>query len=571
MNLLKPYDYLLNQLHINYTNKQENFYNLMLTFYESNERLKAVSTLLDNPSPELTSLSAFDRQNLISLLRAVCNKDPDIHSVYIYKSKTQSLYGYSPYSNILQTLSSETPQYADLSNKEFRRTFYEARPARLAENAGSKTMIYGIGGNLNSESSSLINKPGAVMVAYDTDGLEKLLRNRGLKFDNRFMILSTTGDVIFDSSRFSYGVPANQAPDWRMQLVHGAKSVVVDGKPYYAATIMDNKRGYLSAYLVAKADVDSGASQFSAMINIGSFLFLGLSFAIYLLSTRFSTRRFQLLETAMTQIGSNNLTYRIPLKSGNDEFTAISNRFNEMCDELEDNVNKAYIYQLKQQSAELYALQTSINPHFLYNTLEAIRGRLVEDGNPAAAEMVVMLSKLYRNQIKGKMFITLREEINQCQMYLELFSLRHDNNLACTFQMPQEAQKFAIPKNTLQPVLENFLVHGMEESGNCVEIAISMRDDSIFITVEDNGRGIEPALLEDIKRRLANRDETSDSGFGLSNVNERLRIVFGPDYGLSIDNRPLNAGTVVTIAIRALSVAELEERYQSGRGGSSDA
>ena len=159
----------------------------------------------------------------------------------------------------------------------------------------------------------------------------------------------------------------------------------------------------------------------------------------------------------MTQIGSNNLSYRIPRSRRTDEFSFIAERFNEMCDELEDKVNKVYIYDLKQKSAELYALQASINPHFLYNTLEAIRGRLAMDGNIDAAEMVVLLSKLYRNQIKGKMFITLREEISQCNIYLELFSIRYDGNFQCSFDLPPEIMKYGIPKNTLQPILENYL------------------------------------------------------------------------------------------------------------------
>lgn len=180
--------------------------------------------------------------------------------------------------------------------------------------------------------------------------------------------------------------------------------------------------------------------------------------------------------------------------------------------------------------------------------------------------MIVILSRLYRNQIKGTMFITLREEINQCNMYLELFSIRHYDNFQCNFDIPNYMLKYGIPKNTLQPILENYLVHGMKDEDNLINITGTMNDDIMEIVVQDNGRGIASEQLKEIQRNLQETRETSRTGFGLSNVNERLKIVYGSDFGLSIDSNQNTSGTSVTIRFKAILVEELEAQYHSMKG-----
>ena len=130
--------------------------------------------------------------------------------------------------------------------------------------------------------------------------------------------------------------------------------------------------------------------------------------------------------------------------------------------------------------------------------------------------------------------------------------------------------KYGIPKNTLQPILENYLVHGIREKNNRVWITGEIHDGVIETTVRDNGRGIIPDTLRKIRQSLKEFRETSSTGFGLSNVNERLRIVYGPEFGLSIQSSEETPGTSVTVRIKALFVEELEKHYQAKTGGFTD-
>lgn len=567
MMLLRPYEDTLNQLHANYYAKQENFASLMLTFYESGHNFQTITTLLENPESELSSLDAFDLRDITVLLNVLSNKDHDIHSIFVYKGNTQSLYAYSPTSSVLKQLDDNSPFYKELSNKDYRRTIHAARNLSFLESDTRPVYAYGIGGNLSSANNSMISQPGNIMVAYNFNGLIRTLQNKGLEYSGRFLILTLDGKIIFDSKKMlSTSIDGTYFPHVE-HLSNDNSTIDIDGEKYYTSMITDEKRGYVTTYLVPKSVVDKFSNYFSVIIFIGSIGFIALSIFVYLLASRLSSKRVGMIEVAMHEIGANNLSYRIPVSRQDDEFTFISSRFNDMCDELEDKINKAYIYELKQKSSELYALQSSINPHFLYNTLEAIRGRLVQDGNSDAAEMVVLLSKLYRNQIKGKMFIHLREEINHCNMYLELFSIRYDNNFNCHFQLDNDMMKYGIPKNTIQPILENYLVHGIKEQDNSLSINGTLSGNVIEITIQDNGRGINPQQLAEIQENLLKTRETSDSGFGLSNVNDRLKIVYGNGFGLSIDKVPDRPGTIVTIKIAALSVEQMEQQYYANKRG----
>ena len=569
INGLKPYEFVLNQLHIHFLNKQEAFTRLMLTLFEDADRFRALGILLEGPGSDLASLSAFERKDITDLLMAMCNKDEDIHSVYITKASTRSVYGYSPVSNVLKPVTGQLPLFEDLAAKSYARTVYGAQLIPVLAGPGRESIVYGIGGNLSTLATSVLQKPGTILVAYDTSRLSQYLQNAELPFGGRFLILTESGLTVFDSDRDTVRRTEPTVYPHAAALLSGAETLSLDGTDYYVSVLRDRKRGFLTAALVPKANADHGSRRLVVVIAIGSLLFMSLSLFVAFLSSRFSTRRFALLETAMSQIGSNNLAYRMPVAQRRDEFSAIARRFNEMCDELESNIRLAYGYRLRQQQAQLHALQASINPHFLYNTLEAIRGRLAKDGNDEAAEMIVLLSRLYRSQIKGRTFVTLREETNLCGMYLELFSLRHDNAITAHIAIPNDLMRCAIPKNTLQPVLENYLVHGLREDGNEVSIAAERDGDFLRITVTDNGHGIPARRLRGLQERRAapsGPSEDREAGLGLSSVNDRLRLVFGEDCGVSVLAREDEPGTMVVLTLRAMTVEALEARMGDSEG-----
>ncbi len=568
MKLLKEYEEVLLELHSIYQTKQDDFYNLMLSFFDHSEGFDAVSHLLESENHTLSDLNAFDRQAIQSLLHEVCSKDKDIQAVVLYKSLTDSFIIYNPYARILQEVSG-TPLFNELKQPSLNRQLIGVRDLSLTGAYGQyrrhTVYAYGLSGNLSTRNISMIKNPGKVLILYNVTGLQRALFNKNLPLSGRFLLTTLKGQIIFDTWQ---NYPEGNDPYTVfpfVDLLNGQQTTaIIDEELCVVSAVVNEKRGYIVAYYVPEKEIKKACSAYSRIILLGSYLFLVLGIFVFVLSTHLSTKRINQLEKGMKQVGSNNLDYRIPIGRTSDEFTAIAEKFNAMCDELEQTINQVYVYNLRQKTAELYALQASINSHFLYNTLEAIRVNLQEAGNDDAAEMIVILAKLYRNQTKGGMFVTLREELSQCNLYLELFSLRHDHILDTHLYLPPDLEQIAVPKNIIQPIVENFIVHAMRGRHDCSLVMTAWREDGdIFLQFDDDGTGIEPDHLTAIREKLANRQETSLSGFGLSNVHERLKIVYGDHYGLDISNHPDRKGVRVLLRIQALSLGELEHLYKS--------
>ena len=197
------------------------------------------------------------------------------------------------------------------------------------------------------------------------------------------------------------------------------------------------------------------------------------------------------------------------------------------------------------RKTELKALQAQINPHFLYNTLDSISWMCEQGKNAEAVLMVNALARLFRISIsRGHELIPIEKELQHAEAYLQIQKYRYKNQFTYHFTVDESCTQYLCNKITLQPIIENAIVHGLDlmvEDGRIV-IRVFSREDDIFFTVEDNGVGMEPEQIEEIFRRKPD----GKSGIGIKNVNDRLKIWFGEKYGVTITSVP-DEGTRVTV------------------------
>jgi len=202
----------------------------------------------------------------------------------------------------------------------------------------------------------------------------------------------------------------------------------------------------------------------------------------------------------------------------------------------------------KAKKMELKTIQAQINPHFLFNTLNSIaRMALIEDA-PQTEELIYNLSDLLRYSLKNiEDFPKIRDEMNNIERYLFIQTLRFSDRISYSISMDESLLDYRIPSMTLQPLVENCLVHGLEtkKDGGKVEIYGTINDQhEVVLIIEDNGVGIATELL----KRLNQLDSNSSTGIGILNTQERIRHFFGPKYGLRFASIP-NVGTRVTVHI----------------------
>lgn len=221
-------------------------------------------------------------------------------------------------------------------------------------------------------------------------------------------------------------------------------------------------------------------------------------------------------------------------------------------------VNEEYETKLLNRQAIIHSLQSQINPHFLYNTLDSVRGKALEQHNTELADMVEALAIYFRYSISDKNnIITLREELKNLDNYIKIQTFRFGDRFIMekSYEETDDLLSQKIPKMTLQPLVENSLNHGIDSypTGGVIKIYIETTDQHLFIHVMDNGQGMKPEQLAKINNSLQNGQSPTQipdksSGLALVNVDNRIKLYFGAQYGLHIYSTP-NVGTDVEVVL----------------------
>lgn len=241
----------------------------------------------------------------------------------------------------------------------------------------------------------------------------------------------------------------------------------------------------------------------------------------------------------------NRAKSRIHLKTG-DEIEELCKSFNIMNDEIDRLVNNVYEaemakkeLEMQHKEANLNALQAQINPHFLYNTFETTNWLIKQNQNEEAVNMITRLSDIFRLGInRGKNTFSLEKEIRQAQAYIDIQKMRYAEKLCVVWEYEDSILECEVVKTILQPILENAIYHGIEpkEDGGEIEISIDRNGEELEIRVLDTGVGIEEEKCRKINSDLANNENKILKSIGLKNVNDRIKLMYGEDYGIEIES-----------------------------------
>ena len=266
------------------------------------------------------------------------------------------------------------------------------------------------------------------------------------------------------------------------------------------------------------------------------------------------------LNSVTEKIAQGDFNARAQVNS-DDEVAELAVSFNKMAGNMQSLIDKVKEDERKMRKADLRLLQEQIQPHFLYNTLDTIVW-LIESNEPdEAVTMVVTLSDFFREILsKGKEFISIKEEEKHISSYLQIQEMRYRDILEYDIQLDQVIYKYQILKLTLQPVVENALYHGIKykRAKGCIHIHGEKEGDIIRLTVRDDGVGMDEEELEQLRQQIEKPCQETEKGFGLANVNERIHMYFGPEYGMKIQSQK-GKGTTVEIVIPAILEAPVEK------------
>lgn len=294
------------------------------------------------------------------------------------------------------------------------------------------------------------------------------------------------------------------------------------------------------------------------MIIIIAFLILAIPFSITIRNIIRPLRKFKIFTAKINSGNMKGLKSKIDL-GGYSEMVSVSHEFNSMMEEVNslthrllNTSSKLYEAELETKQAELAYLRSQINPHFLYNTLESIKGIAADNEVPEIINMTKALGKVFKYSAKGSDTVLLEEEVKVVKSYIYIQLIRFENRFSVTYNISDEALLCNVPKMILQPIVENSIFYGLEPLRDKGELTIDAKldsEDNLIIVVEDNGKGMDDVSLANIRKQLDNDDSSTlwenTRSIGLSNVNNRIRLRYGNGYGLTIDSED-DKGTKVT-------------------------
>ena len=243
---------------------------------------------------------------------------------------------------------------------------------------------------------------------------------------------------------------------------------------------------------------------------------------------------------------------------GSTEIRHLGQSIQESYRQNSELMKKVIWEQNERRKSEFDVLQSQINPHFLYNTLDSISWMCEQGKNKDAVVMVNALAQLFRISIsRGHELIPIEKELQHAQSYLHIQNFRYKNQFRYQFDVDEACLSYYCNKITLQPIIENAIYHGMDRmvDEGMIRISIHQSEDKIIFTVEDNGVGMTEEQCEEVLKK-----ERSDrAGIGIKNVNDRIKIYFGEEYGLTIKSE-LDEGTCVTIMMPKVTEGSYEDK-----------
>lgn len=393
---------------------------------------------------------------------------------------------------------------------------------------------------------------GTVIISLKYETVTNLLRN--VNFDR-------SGSVLLIDEKGRTVTPANpfdrlfEDEEFQQFIAGQTASFIqtIEGEDYLVSYLSSAYSGWTTIGIISVDKLYEDNRTVRDWIIVVTLIILLFAFVLARVFAQTITNPIKRMLNPMKKVQMGDMNVSFPVES-KDEIGILSTGVNHMVSQIHTLVEDAYKGRILLQQSEFKALQAQINPHFLYNTLESINWMAKMNGVDQICRMVSALGDLMRISIStDKEYITIEEEMKYIGDYLYIQKSRFGERIAAEIHIDDELKSVVIPKLILQPIVENALLHGVQVKKGKGNIDIRGRrlDESILFEVEDDGIGMTP---KQIAKLLADNGienpQAKGSGIGVRNVHQRIRFIYGMEYGVTIKSQP-GEGTTVQIRIAA--------------------
>ncbi|WP_163539904.1 sensor histidine kinase [Gracilibacillus sp. YIM 98692] len=398
------------------------------------------------------------------------------------------------------------------------------------------------------------NKIGVIKIDISIDVFEKLLELENVQEIEEHMtilVLAENQSVIYDHNRNFIGESeiGLNLPDVRENEPKDG-TLTWQSNSYLYANDYSNFTNWNTVVLIDNKFIIYERNQILLFIAISGFIAIFVIGVIsYLLSYNI-TKPFTGMMRKMRKVEKGDLTDRMVL-TGHPEMDVLTRVYNRMLDSINKLIKEVYESSITEKNAKISALQSQINPHFLYNTLNVMKSISRVKGVEEVAEISESLSELFKYSMKDlDKKVTLQEELDHIENYMRIQHHRFRDRFTLQQDIEGKAKDALIPKLLIQPIVENAVNHGLKDkkSGGRITLEAFVKEGSLVVNVRDNGKGMGQQTLEQVRKKLNQKMLDNNEGIGLNNISQRLELMYGYRYEMNIESSE-DAGTKVIIIL----------------------
>lgn len=493
------------------------------------------------------SIAAADETYILNQMRTYFFSRSDLNGYQICRLSDGSIYGRSGQVQHFRKLSDDAafPQEAITASSEGK-YFHAILPSE------QKNGFF----DYYQSIIRIKNKQPAAVIRLEIDRSFAASLNQSHAANGEFLcILNQNGQLLFSGSELLDEIDSDTLKKISGIVSAQSASLEIGGKKWLCISCLDDRFGMQLVSFCPMQQIDTQISFIlKSSLLLGMVTWLLAALATFLI-VRLTTAPLTAFSRRMKEVGNGNFS-PIEENGGSRELLALSRSFNEMVSHIDELINQNYVSEINEKTARLAALEAQLNPHFLYNTLQAIGTEALLNDQPQINRMLASLAANLRYSIKSGDPVRLKDEIVYVNNYIMLQKMRFEERLHVQIEISDEYDNFLIPKISIQTLVENSILHGFGDTTESISIRIhaSRKNELLQIQVTDDGCGIDEAHLQELKSEFQNYLTPGHIGkIGLANLYSRLQILYQGKASLEIESSP-HHGTAVTLLLPATTM-----------------
>lgn len=516
---------------------------LMLTY--NSDVSKYLFTDSDNPAETQQYHDAIEEQ-----FRTLSKARPDICNIGIYRSSEKYIFNYND---------SKLNQYTNLTLLDWYQNTLRTQGNTYLSSSHVQTIIedsYNWVITLSSilKNPKTSNREALLFIDLNYNTIQDLCENINLGKKGYVFILDEEGDILYHPrQQLLYSNLKKENITEVLQLNEEKNSFITsdtDGRKLYTATT-SNETGWTVVGVAYLSELNKKETETQFIYTLIALLLFLCALLLSSLLSKAITQPIRTLQNSMSKVVKGEFDTALVPETAQNEIGDLTHSFNLMTQQIQSLIAQNIKEQKQKRKSELKALQSQINPHFLYNTLDSIIWMAETGANQDVVLMTSSLARLFRQSISNDdELVSIRQELEYTRSYLTIQKMRYKDTLDFQIEAEDKILDYKIVKLTLQPLVENAIYHGIKfkEGIGTVHISGSMEDNCILIVISDNGIGMTEEQLSHIFEPRT--PSTKSSGVGINNIQNRLHLYYGENYGLEFESEE-RIGTTVYIRIPA--------------------